>query len=106
MLRGKSRPDMDQDMAVLTEMVQTGLYIQEMARLLYREFMRTLQNLQKEEDRTARLERDLANCLKVLVEAMGDGTDFPRVELETKHKIVVDALQAQRLKEKKIVRNR
>jgi len=32
---------------------------------------------------------------------MGDGTDFPRLELEPKHKIVVDALQAQRTKEKK-----
>jgi hypothetical protein len=30
MLRGKSRLDMDQDMAILTEMVQTGMYIQEM----------------------------------------------------------------------------
>jgi len=46
MLRGRSRPDIDQDMAVLTEMVQTGLYIQETARLLYREFMRTLQKFQ------------------------------------------------------------
>jgi len=33
-LRGNSRPDMDQDMVVLTEMVQTGLYMEGMLRIL------------------------------------------------------------------------
>jgi len=32
---------------------------------------------------------------------MGDGTDFPRVELEAKQKIVFAALQVQRTKERK-----
>jgi len=76
LLRGRSRPDMDQD-------------------------MRTLQKLWAKEDRTARLERDLANCQSVLVESMGDGTDFPRVELEEKQLLIVEALQAQRVKDRK-----
>jgi len=58
--------------------------------------MRNSQKLQREEDRNARLVRDLANCQSVLVEAMGDGTDFPRVELEEKQRLVVEALRVQR----------
>jgi len=61
-LKGKSRPDMDQDMAVLTEMVQTDLYIQELSRLLYEEFMAALQCVNQVEDRNIKLQRDVANC--------------------------------------------
>jgi len=68
---------MDQDMAVLTEMVQTGLYIQELS-----QFVAALLSVSQVEDRNAKLRRDIENCLVVLVEAMVEGLDLPRVELE------------------------
>jgi len=99
-LRGKSRPDMDQDMAVLTEMVQTGLYMKELLRILYEEFVTSEQSIDRVEDRNNKLRRDLEHSQKALVEAMGEGSDFPRVELETKARTVIDALQGKRMREK------
>jgi len=84
---------MDQNMAVLTEMVQTGLCIQELLRILYEEFVAAVQSVDQVEDRNAKLRRDIENSQEVLVEAMG-------VELEAKHMIVIDALQRKRIIEK------
>jgi len=43
---------------------------------------------------------DIENSQKVLVEVMGEGSDFPRRELEAKARNVIDALQGKRMREK------
>jgi len=41
-----------------------------------------LQSVKQVEDRNALLRQDIENCQMVLVEAMGEGSDFPKVELD------------------------
>jgi len=42
---------MDQDMAILTEMIQTGLYIQELSRILYEAFMQAVAEIGQLDER-------------------------------------------------------